>query len=40
MGDGVLRLIGKGARDRAWEAPEVISALDAFANRAAKRRSA
>jgi len=39
VGDGVLRLIGKGARDRAWEAPEVISALDAFANRAAKRRT-
>lgn len=39
VGDGVLRLIGKGARDRAWEAPEVISALDGFARRA-KRRTA
>ena len=37
--DGVLQLIGKGARDRVWEAPEVISALDGFAKRA-KRRSA
>jgi hypothetical protein len=37
--DGVLRLIGKGARDRVWEAPEVISALERFAKRA-KRRSA
>ena len=36
--DGVLQLIGKGARDRVWEAPEVISALDRFAQRA-KRRS-
>jgi len=35
----VLQLIGKGARDRVWEAPEVISALDGFAKRA-KRRSA
>lgn len=39
VGDGVLQLIGKGARDRVWEAPEVISALDGFAKRA-KRRSA
>jgi hypothetical protein len=39
VGDGVLRLIGKGARDRAWEAPEVISALGGFAKRA-KRRTA
>jgi Fic family protein len=37
--DGVLQLIGKGARDRVWEAPEVITALDGFAKRA-KRRSA
>ena len=35
--DGVLRLIGKGARDRVWEAPEVISALDGFAKRAKRR---
>ena len=26
--DGVWQLIGKGARDRVWEAPDVISALD------------
>ena len=37
VGDGVLRLIGKGARDRVWEAPEVISALDGFAKRAKRR---
>jgi hypothetical protein len=37
VGDGVLRLIGKGARDRVWEAPEVISALDGFAKRAERR---
>ena len=37
VGDGVLRLIGKGARDRVWEAPEVISALDHFAKRAKRR---
>lgn len=37
--DGVLRLIGKGVRDRVWEAPEVISALEGFSGRA-KRRSA
>jgi hypothetical protein len=36
--DGVLRLIGKGARDRVWEAPEVIQAMEGFAKRA-KRRS-
>jgi hypothetical protein len=35
----VLWLISGGARDRVWEAPEVISALDGFAKRA-KRRSA
>ena len=39
VGDGVLQLIGRGARDRVWEAPEVISALDRFAKRA-KRRTA
>jgi Fic family protein len=39
VADGVLRLIGNGARDRVWEAPEVISALDGFAKRA-KRRTA
>ncbi len=39
VADRVLRLIGKGARDRVWEAPEVISALDGFAKRA-KRRTA
>jgi Fic family protein len=37
VGDGVLRLIGKGARDRVWEAPEVISALEEFAKRAKRR---
>ena len=37
--DGILQLIGKGTRDRVWEAPDVISALDGFARRA-KRRSA
>jgi Fic family protein len=37
VGDGVLRLIGKGSRDRVWEAPEVISALDGFARRAKRR---
>jgi hypothetical protein len=37
VGDGVLRLIGKGARDRVWEAPEVIAALDGFAKRAKRR---
>ena len=37
VGDGVLRLIGNGARDRVWEAPEVISALDGFAKRAKRR---
>jgi len=37
VGDGVLRLIGKGARDRVWEAPEVISALEGFAKRAKRR---
>ena len=39
VGDGVLQLIGRGARDRVWEAPDVISALDRFAKRA-KRRTA
>lgn len=35
--DGVLLRIGKGARDRVWEAPEVITALDGFAKRAKRR---
>lgn len=35
--DGVLHLIGKGARDRVWEAPEVILALDGFVERAKRR---
>ena len=39
VGDGVLQLIGQGMRDRVWEAPEVISALDGFAKRAKRRSS-
>ena len=35
--DGVLQLVGKGARNRAWEGTEVISALDLFASRANRR---
>ena len=35
--DGVLQLVGKGARNRAWEGTEVISALDLFTSRANRR---
>jgi Fic family protein len=34
VGDGILRQIGSASRNRYWEAPEVLDALDAFAARA------
>jgi Fic family protein len=34
---GVLRQIGNGSRNRAWEAPEILDAMDAFAARAHRR---
>ena len=38
VGDGVLRQIGSAARNRYWEAPAVLDALDAFAARAKRGR--
>ncbi|MDO9379254.1 MAG: Fic family protein [Nocardioidaceae bacterium] len=35
---GVLTLVRKQARNRVWQAPEVVDALDAFAHRAGRRR--
>lgn len=35
--DGILELVGAGRRNRIWIAPEVITALDAFAARAGRR---
>lgn len=35
--DGVLEQIGNGTRDRVWQAPEVLAAMDAFADRAHRR---
>jgi len=34
VGDGILRQIGSASRNRYWEAPDVLDALDAFAARA------
>ena len=34
---GVLVQVGSGTRNRVWQCPEVIDALDAFATRAARR---
>ncbi len=31
--DGVLEQIGNGTRDRVWQAPEVLDAMDRFAER-------
>lgn len=38
VADGILNQIGTAARNRAYEAPEVLTALDAFAARAKRRR--
>ena len=38
VGDGILRQIGSASRNRYWEAPEVLDALDAFAARAKRGR--
>jgi Fic family protein len=38
VSDGILRQIGNAQRGRAYEAPEVLDALDAFAGRAKRRR--
>lgn len=35
--DGVLSQIGHGARDRVWQAPEVLAAMDRFAERSHHR---
>lgn len=35
--DGVLEQIGNGTRDRVWQAPEVLAAMDRFAERSHRR---
>lgn len=35
--DGVLDQVGNGARDRVWQAPEVLAAMDRFAARSHRR---
>ncbi|QCB95270.1 Fic family protein [Cellulomonas shaoxiangyii] len=35
--DGVLEQVGNGARDRVWQAPEVLAAMDRFAARSHRR---
>ncbi|WP_250446298.1 Fic family protein [Actinotalea sp. C106] len=35
--DGVLEQIGRGTRDRVWQAPEVLTAMDRFAERSHRR---
>ena len=37
VSDGLLRQIGSASRNRYWEAPDVLEALDAFAARAKRR---
>lgn len=35
--DGVLTQVGRGARDRVWQAPEVLAAMERFAERSHRR---
>jgi Fic family protein len=35
--DGVLEQIGRGTRDRVWQAGEVLAAMDRFAERSHRR---
>jgi Fic family protein len=37
--DGVLEQVGNGARDRVWQAPEILAAMEAFADRSHRRRA-